>query len=109
VLSQIAGTDALLDLMLDNVQLDEIDVLNFPIESFKRDVFWEQLTSPLKGAGGYPAQLQHILSTLLPEKRGNYEPDETSLRQGLALRGVEYEKLYGVKLEDICVIDDYEK
>jgi len=42
------------------------------------------------------------MATLIPEKRGEYVMDGTAPRQA---RGVEYGKLYGAKVEDICIVE----
>jgi hypothetical protein len=102
VLSQITGTDELWDLILDNLQLEEIDELNSGY-GVHNEIFWDHFTCPRKLSARYSPQLEYILATLLPENRGQHVMEGTALRQALELRGVEYEKLYGVKLEDVCI------
>lgn len=102
VLSQIAGTDEFWDLILDNLQLDEIDELNSG-HTFQNEVFWDHFKCPNELRAGYSPQLKYIMATLLPGNRGQHVMEGTALRQALELRGVEYERLYGVKFEDICI------
>ena len=106
ILSQIVGTNELWDLILDRLQIEQIDQLNsgFP-EGHQIERFWNYFKCLPEKVGEYsPQLLQYIMSTLRSEKRGSFLIEEIAIRPALELRGAEYERLYGVKLEHVCIM-----
>jgi hypothetical protein len=94
------GTDELVDIILDDMQLDDVTQLNSAYNP-TRSNFWREL-EPASVSANYAQETTDLISSTSPEKQGSVVLSATSLRKQLLERKVLFHQLYGTSLEDMC-------